>query len=263
MAIQPVLSLNESGGAVPFAIRLAPSEDIHLSSVTAEWDGSGASGTFLACLSLYSQAGVLLSRSFPSQQFAAGDTGVVTYAPPLGASGSAGSGSGGSGEWARVRRTTTVSVPATSSILVPWTNFITSDGDGAVFGTGTEANPDVVSNTSGDVSLICLAAGVVHVSMEAQFSTITTVGYAAVETSGVSTPGGIHVNDNWASVITAPGPGTSGWLEYNMVIAVPTPPSYLVVRAFNGDGVARNLAKCTVMAGYVAVDPDAGTVTVY
>lgn len=82
------LTFDEAGGAVPHEIQLAAGQDVRLESVTAEWDGAGASGTFLACLSLYSQSGQLLSRTFPAQTFAPGDDGEVTYAPPLGEGGS-------------------------------------------------------------------------------------------------------------------------------------------------------------------------------
>lgn len=81
MAIRPSLMFSDAGGSVPFTAQLAPGQDVELSSVTAVWDGGGASGSFLACLSIYSQDGVLLSRTFPNQTFAVGDDGTVTYAP--------------------------------------------------------------------------------------------------------------------------------------------------------------------------------------
>ncbi len=81
MAVRPSLTFADAGGGVPFTVPLAADQDIELASVTAVWDGGGASGAFLACLSLYSQSGVLLSRTFPNQTFAVGDDGTVTYAP--------------------------------------------------------------------------------------------------------------------------------------------------------------------------------------
>lgn len=92
MAINPSLSFSSGGGDVPFEVEMAPGQDIDLEAVSVLWDGSGASGTFLACCSIYSQNGVLISRTFPSQQFAAGDSGEVTYAVPLGDAGAAASG---------------------------------------------------------------------------------------------------------------------------------------------------------------------------
>lgn len=78
------LTFNDGGGSVPFGVQLAASQDLRPQVVCAAWDGTGASGSFLACLSLYSQSGVLISRTAPPVTFAAGDTGVVTYAPFLG-----------------------------------------------------------------------------------------------------------------------------------------------------------------------------------
>lgn len=87
MAVRPSLSFKSVGGSVPSTVTLAPGQDIELSSVSCVWNGAGASGTFLACLSVYSQSGVLIGRWFPSQRFAPGDSGEVTYSP-LGLGGS-------------------------------------------------------------------------------------------------------------------------------------------------------------------------------
>lgn len=72
---------------MPFGVVLGADEDIEVDSVSVTWDGAAASATFLACLSVYSQNNVLIARVFPSQQFAVGDTGEVTYAPFLGGGG--------------------------------------------------------------------------------------------------------------------------------------------------------------------------------
>lgn len=81
---EPSLQFESRGGAVPADIVLAPGQKVQLSSVVARWDGTGASGTFKPCLSIYSQDGVLVSRTFPGTDMAPGDSGVVTYAPFLG-----------------------------------------------------------------------------------------------------------------------------------------------------------------------------------
>lgn len=83
MSFNPQITYSESGGACPFQVPLAPGQDVRVFSIVAEWDGSGAGAAFLACCSIYSQDGKLLARTRPEQQFAAGDTGVVTYAPFL------------------------------------------------------------------------------------------------------------------------------------------------------------------------------------
>lgn len=77
------LDYSQGGGACPFRVTLAQASDLRVFSVVARWNGAGASGSFLACLSIYSSDGVLVSRTRPTQVFAAGDSGVVTYAPFL------------------------------------------------------------------------------------------------------------------------------------------------------------------------------------
>jgi hypothetical protein len=75
---------DESGGACPHTIQLAPGQDIRPASVVCSIDGAGASGSFILCLDILSQDGVLVSRTTPPVTFAVGDTGVATFAPFLG-----------------------------------------------------------------------------------------------------------------------------------------------------------------------------------
>lgn len=65
----------------PADYRLPAGQELTLSSVFARFDGAGAGGTFLACLSLYSQDEKLIARTFPDQELAAGDSARVTFAP--------------------------------------------------------------------------------------------------------------------------------------------------------------------------------------
>ena len=80
MADGPALIV-EPGGAVPFEYRLAPGEAFALSTVSAEFDGSGAGGSFLPALAMYSQNGELLARTFPATAVTAGDSAEVTFSP--------------------------------------------------------------------------------------------------------------------------------------------------------------------------------------
>lgn len=77
------VNLNEAGGASPFAIQLAEGIAIRPFSVYAEWDGSGAGGSFHPALRIRAQDGTIVATTRPEQIFDAGDTGVVTYAPFL------------------------------------------------------------------------------------------------------------------------------------------------------------------------------------
>lgn len=83
MSFQPQLTFSDAGGACPYTLQLAPGQDVRIFSVLARWDGSGAAASYHPCLSLYSQDDKLVSRTRPEQTFAAGDSGVVTYAPFL------------------------------------------------------------------------------------------------------------------------------------------------------------------------------------
>lgn len=78
------LQESEAGGDAPVGITLAPGEDLAPQTVTCAYDGAGASGAFLICLAIYAQSGQLISRTTPPIEHAAGDTGVVTFAPFLG-----------------------------------------------------------------------------------------------------------------------------------------------------------------------------------
>jgi hypothetical protein len=97
LSFTPQVTYDEGGGGCPHTVALAPAQNVRVYSVAVKWDGSGAGGSFHPCLSIYSQDGKLLSRTRPEQVFAAGDSGVVTYAPFLylpGASAPAASGLG-------------------------------------------------------------------------------------------------------------------------------------------------------------------------
>lgn len=83
MSFQPQVTFDEGGGATPHEITLAPGQNIRVYSIRALWDGAGAGGSFLAVCTLKAQDGTVLARTRPEQQFAAGDSGDVTYAPFL------------------------------------------------------------------------------------------------------------------------------------------------------------------------------------
>lgn len=81
--VTPALINSETLGSAPGSITLPDGTDIDLRCVSATFDGSGAGGSFLACLSVFAASGQLIGRFFPSQTFSAGDSGEVTYAPFL------------------------------------------------------------------------------------------------------------------------------------------------------------------------------------
>ncbi len=80
---QSQLIFADNPGDLPANYTLPPNSDFAVNSVVARIDGSAAAGSFVACLSIFSQDGHLMARVPTDQVFAPGDTGVVTYAPFL------------------------------------------------------------------------------------------------------------------------------------------------------------------------------------
>jgi hypothetical protein len=65
----------------PFTYTLSDIQEFRPESVFAHWDGSGASGDFLACLTFVSDSGNTFSRTFPTTPIKAGGEADVSYAP--------------------------------------------------------------------------------------------------------------------------------------------------------------------------------------
>lgn len=78
------LDFNEAGGATPFGVQLAAGQSIRPEAVYAEFEGTGAGGSFYLVLSVVSPSGVRVSSTRSPDALAAGDTGVITFAPFLG-----------------------------------------------------------------------------------------------------------------------------------------------------------------------------------
>ncbi len=105
MSVAEVLAGEDGPFTTPHDYTLSPGEAFEPTTVAVTFDGSGAAGTFMPCLSFFSQDGRLLGRSFPSSTVAAGNSAVVTYSPfALTASSVAG---GGGSETRRDRATLT------------------------------------------------------------------------------------------------------------------------------------------------------------
>lgn len=79
------LIYTDNPGGLPATYQLPPGFAIQTASVSAQFDGASASGSFLACLSVYSQDDKLIGRFFPAQPFVVGDSGEVTYAQAIAA----------------------------------------------------------------------------------------------------------------------------------------------------------------------------------
>lgn len=74
--------LTETPEPAPFAYTVAATDGFSPEAVSAQWDGSGAGGDFLPCVSYYNSDGVLLDRAFPDGvTLSSGDTAEVSYRP--------------------------------------------------------------------------------------------------------------------------------------------------------------------------------------
>ena len=65
----------------PYTYTLTGAQTFRPESAFAHFDGTGASGPFLACLTFKSIDGKIFSRTFPSTAIAAGGVADVSYAP--------------------------------------------------------------------------------------------------------------------------------------------------------------------------------------
>ncbi len=107
---------------------------------TATFDGTGAGGNFLACLSFYAQSGELLSRVFPQTIIQAGDVAQVSYAPFPGGMTGSGAQSGirfdvnNIGDWLNVHTTGDPGITFTADTSAAGGIILqTNDGDNGLF----------------------------------------------------------------------------------------------------------------------------------
>lgn len=82
------INLTQAAVGAPFDYTIPDSMELEPLSIFARFDGSAA-GAFRPSVSVYSGAGLLLGRFFPSEPVAAGDSADVTFAPFLGRGGGA------------------------------------------------------------------------------------------------------------------------------------------------------------------------------
>jgi len=73
----------DNPGALPAQYIIPGTLELVVQAIVARFNGAAAAGSFLPCLSVYTQDGRLVARVRPDQELAVGDTGVVTFAPFL------------------------------------------------------------------------------------------------------------------------------------------------------------------------------------
>jgi hypothetical protein len=71
-------------GSAPLTYLLAEAGTVDVMSLFAAFDGTNAASSFRPVVTVRSQSGAILARSFPAETVAAGDSADVTFAPFLG-----------------------------------------------------------------------------------------------------------------------------------------------------------------------------------
>lgn len=83
MTIPVELIFRDNPGNLPASQDLPASVDMEFASSRVRINGAGAASSFIPVLEVLDSAGVIIAQARPDQVFAAGDTGVVTFAPFL------------------------------------------------------------------------------------------------------------------------------------------------------------------------------------
>jgi hypothetical protein len=87
---------NNPPGDAPYSYEVPASLEVQPYTSTATFDGTGAGGSFVPTLSIYSQSGALLASVFPvGVVMSPGDVAEVTWLPPFGSAPSASPAGGG------------------------------------------------------------------------------------------------------------------------------------------------------------------------
>lgn len=164
MSSQPVqLIYSDDPGALPAVYTLPPGLNLELSSVVARINGSGAAATFVPVLEVLSQDDKLMARVRCDQEFAAGDTGVVTWAPFLRRR-------GGSSAVPLVEINSASLLDNGGTLL----NGVLTDMASQWNVYGTQGNPDVIEADSSQNGIVLKATGhivvVAYIKWSAAFS---------------------------------------------------------------------------------------------
>lgn len=131
---------------------LSGTEEWAAESVEATFDGGAAGSDFLACLSLYSPGGALMSRTFPDDAITAGDTARVTFAPFLRKIGGATAAAASALPWAIAQEANNVAADffiGRSPSPLTYRNFASNDATAFSF-----TNTGIPTAGDGDVHIL-------------------------------------------------------------------------------------------------------------
>lgn len=81
MAADDVTEIAITDGSAPASYELSSGQRLVPFTIEGFFDGSGAGSEFLACATLRSPSGRVLSRTFPTDHVAAGASAGVTFSP--------------------------------------------------------------------------------------------------------------------------------------------------------------------------------------
>jgi hypothetical protein len=105
----------------PFEYTVPSSLEVRPDTATATFDGTGAAGPFLACLTFYSPEGSRLCRMFNPTPVAKGDVAEVTFIPPFG-SAATGSATPGTAAQYEVLTATPIALTAGNVGIPSWSH---------------------------------------------------------------------------------------------------------------------------------------------
>lgn len=120
----------------PYSYVLSDAQVIRPESAFVHWDGTGASGPFLACMTFKARDGKVFSRTFPSTAIVAGGEADVSYAPFPGGIGQ-GRSTGSILVATANDNVTLPSAPLGTPTFVPWTPFAPN----GIWDVSTPTNP--------------------------------------------------------------------------------------------------------------------------
>jgi hypothetical protein len=158
----------------PFNFDVPASLEVRPETAHARFDGTGAGGDFLACLSFYDNNDNLICRQFDPNVVQAGDVADVSFIPPFGsAASSSGTGTGiqfdtfpQTGDWLEIsttgeRPTTTlgVNISATDGNVNIGTTHSSAGGVLDLIADGTGANANLIATGANNGGVNVEASG--------------------------------------------------------------------------------------------------------
>lgn len=199
----PYLFGQQGDAPSPYVHTIPTKGAVQATASTATFDGTGAGGPFLACLSFFAQSGELLSRVFPQTVVQAGDVAQVSYAPFPGgvASNQIGGGlqyAGPNPIYGPVNTGDSLDVETagadgmTWKVSTPgnngWNVTVNDVTGGGIFETNHTNNPTRILNTdSGDIILHQSGTGNLSATADGGTGNIGSSGDLTVQSSGGNT----------------------------------------------------------------------------